>query len=68
MFVNADMLFHFLGAFCDWGGSFIALAVGFGFVAEVNVRASAALSTVRFMLVGVRCVGYSCRFPSGYGN
>lgn len=56
MFVNADMLFHFLGAFCDWG-SFIALAVGFGFVAEVNVRASAALSTVRFMLVGVRCVG-----------
>lgn len=32
MFVNADMLFHFLGAFCDWG-SFIALAVGFGFVA-----------------------------------
>lgn len=32
MFVNADMLFHFLGAFCDWG-SFIALAVVFDFVA-----------------------------------
>lgn len=51
MFVNADMLFHFLGAFCDWG-SFIALAVGFGFVAEVNVRASAALLTVRFYVGG----------------
>ena len=32
MFVNADMLFHFLGAFCDCG-SFIALGMGFGFVA-----------------------------------
>lgn len=52
MFVSADMPFHFLGVFCDWG-SFIALAVGVWLCClEVNVRASAALSTVRFYVGG----------------